>query len=146
MDLFSILRFMNRATIAKVFAICSSVVIGGCFVAYRQSQSKVPDQSRSKSASEIDNVTTVFPSSKNLNVVLGNPIEADNGSEVDSWTLPDISDPAKPRRTVLPSSKIGAILSPEDEAASRRSIDEILNREKSQKGDSFPKGSNQETK
>ena len=91
---------MTRNAIGKGLAICSSVLLAGCFVAYRQNQAKEPD------------VPAMLPGSKSSQL---STHEFEYAPESDF--MPQLESPtAHPvRKTVLPSSKsIDAILRPRD--------------------------------
>jgi hypothetical protein len=146
---------MNRTSILKGLAICSSVLLAGGFVAYRQRQAadpsnhEVPMMPSSKSrqvaspsfefseetpenpevflpsskriempekpaedpSTEKKKNPTLLPSSKNIDAILRNPSQ--------QKTSPVPANPGSSARyaegkTLLPSSKIGAILTPKD--------------------------------
>ena len=101
---------MNRTTILKGLAICSSIALAGGFVVYRQKQAADPRKeeepilqgSRSK---------VILPSSKNIDAILANPGQQRTSEVFILPADPDSPDmktapPEKPEtKTLLPSSK-----------------------------------------
>lgn len=151
---------MNRTTILKGMAICSSILLAGCFVAYRQKQASAPaaeDEPIVMPGSKSPGSGRLLPGSKNIDAIFApgqsgssnnGPIPADpeefealrksRSKEAEKVLLPSSKNidailrnpsqqkpspvPAKPGssresgdgKTLLPSSKIGAILTPKD--------------------------------
>ncbi len=107
---------MKLANVAKILAICSSVTLAGCFVAYRQNHAKDTGEPPMMPGSKNPSRMTVFPSSKNMDAVLspagrGKPTGREgsdfvsplNGTSVDG--IP--ADPPKKseEQHLLPGSK-----------------------------------------
>jgi hypothetical protein len=91
---------MTRITILKGLAICSSILLAGGFVAYRQKQAASPENGEVEMMPSSKSRQVVFPSSKNIDAVLSNPNQADSsGTQV----IP--ADPEEKEKVLLPSSK-----------------------------------------
>lgn len=143
---------MKRTTILKGLAICSSVVLAGGFVVYRQKQAPDTRNEEEPIMPSSKSRPVILPSSKNIDVIfsnLGGPGSAESGEtpansesfhpseegkekEAEKVLLPSSKHiempvfklPVKPAgdpppenskgKTLLPSSKIGAILTPKD--------------------------------
>ena len=127
---------MRLEKAGKILAVCSALILGCGYVAYRyfEQVDAPPERTDQPSlpvvlpSSKNPTRVTVLPSSKNIDVVFSKrtvtPIP-------DSSTLPPlfIEDPfaKKEERSLLPSSKIGAILRPDDaRVIQRREVDPIL--------------------
>ena len=131
---------MTRNAIGKGLALCSSLLLAGCFVAYRQNQAGKtdepavmpgsknpvrglarfpmaeddfvsPEPGKPASTSKPEVQKTVFPSSKSIDAILR---PADLPKE----------PKASPERALLPGSKA---MSSGDAPINRNDIDEILN-------------------
>lgn len=103
----------------KILPILSAIALTACFVAYRSEQAKPSSEPNSSPAgdktvmpgSKNPNRPVVFPSSKGL--TSGDP--AINRNNIDTILKNREEQAAKQgQKTVLPSSKIGAILKKED--------------------------------
>lgn len=93
---------MTRMTLVKGLALCSSILLAGGFVAYRQKQASAPAKSETPTmpGSKSPGATTVFPSSKSIDVILSNPNQQKTSGDFGTPT-----DPQEAGKVLLPSSK-----------------------------------------
>ncbi len=122
---------MRLEKAGKIFAVCSALVLGGGYVAYRYFEQVDPPNDRTEKpslpvvlpSSKNPTRVTVLPSSKSIDAVFSKRTPMPDRS-----TLPPLSieDPfaKKEERSLSPSSKIGAILRPEDAGVIKREEDD----------------------
>ena len=130
---------MRLEKAGKILAVCSALILGCGYVAYRyfEQVDAPPERTDQPSlpvvlpSSKNPTRVTVLPSSKSIDAVFSKrtvtPVP-------DGSTLPPLSieDPfaKKEERSFLPSSKIGAILRPEDAGVIKREeVDSLLEKQ-----------------
>lgn len=141
---------MNWRSVGKAFAVVSALALGASYVAYRQVQARKTAEAEDSAAlpgPESSGRSTVFPSSKNIDAVLGRlessgRTNADfvgpDGGDPESWneerppeaieeSEEDDKHPGEGKSGLLSSSKVGLILTPEDaRPIDRNNIDAVL--------------------
>jgi hypothetical protein len=114
---------MSTNGIVKILAVCSALVLGGGFVAYRQmEQAETPSEPLDGASlpvvlpsSKNPSSATVLPSSKSIGMPVFSPrrVAAEDDSVIPALTQESLDGKVK-TRPLLPGSKIGVILRPED--------------------------------
>lgn len=117
---------MSWGKAGKVLVVCSSLLLGCGYVGYRhQQQAKEPAGDKAVlPGSKNPNRMTVLPSSKNIDAVLSHP---DRRTSAD-FISPDAPAGKPEERALLPGSKRGAVIGPDDVGKmDRDTIDGLLN-------------------
>lgn len=143
---------MNWRSLGKALAVVSALALGGTYVSYRQMQVQKQRETTEPAGEEravlpgskSSDRVTILPSSKSIDAVLRNdgsdfilPVEpgapdspgTNRDFMIDPTILPEPpADDAKKaeekKRTLLPSTKLGRVLSPDDAPVKRSDLDE----------------------
>jgi hypothetical protein len=141
---------MRAQKFGKVFAVISALVLGGSFVGYRYMEqakvAQVPEESSSLPvmlpSSKNPSSDIMLPSSKSIAMPVFRPSDRRTSAENDFiLPLPPVEEaPEKEvQRPLLPGSKIGGILRPEDaKAIDRDEIESIIKDRKIEPAEDAP--------